>query len=64
MSDEKPLHFHNMKDMPSSHLLGTGTPAGFDGLSISGESTPPGRGVIPPGSGVTPPPPEHEASDS
>ena len=34
MSEEKPLHFHNMKDMPSSHLLGTGTPmcAGCGGL--------------------------------
>ena len=29
-----PVHFHRMKDMPSSHLLGTGTPmcAGCGGL--------------------------------
>ena len=37
---------------------GPGTPAGFDSVAISGESTPPGGGVIPPGSGVTPPPTE------
>lgn len=34
MSDEQPLHFRRMKDMPSAHLLGTGTPmcAGCGGL--------------------------------
>jgi len=34
MSEEKPLHFTRMKDMPSTHLLGTGTPmcAGCGGL--------------------------------
>jgi len=34
MIKETPLHFHRMKDMPSTHLLGTGTPmcAGCGGL--------------------------------
>ena len=34
MSTEYPLHFHRMKDMPSTHLLGTGTPmcSGCGGL--------------------------------
>jgi pyruvate ferredoxin oxidoreductase beta subunit len=34
MIKESPVHFHRMKDMPSSHLLGTGTPmcAGCGGL--------------------------------
>ena len=34
MIKETPVHFHRMKDMPSSHLLGTGTPmcAGCGGL--------------------------------
>ena len=34
MSKESLVHFHRMKDMPSSHLLGTGTPmcAGCGGL--------------------------------
>ncbi len=34
MSKESPLHFHRMKDMPSTHLLGTGTPmcSGCGGL--------------------------------
>ena len=34
MIKESPLHFHRMKDMPSTHLLGTGTPmcAGCGGL--------------------------------
>lgn len=34
MVTESPLHFHRMKDMPSTHLLGTGTPmcAGCGGL--------------------------------
>jgi pyruvate ferredoxin oxidoreductase beta subunit len=34
MSEEKPLHFTRMKDLPSTHLLGTGTPmcAGCGGL--------------------------------
>lgn len=34
MIKESPLHFHRMKDMPSAHLLGTGTPmcAGCGGL--------------------------------
>jgi pyruvate ferredoxin oxidoreductase beta subunit len=34
MSKQAPLHFHRMKDMPSTHLLGTGTPmcSGCGGL--------------------------------
>ena len=34
MIKESVVHFHRMKDMPSSHLLGTGTPmcAGCGGL--------------------------------
>ena len=34
MTKQAPLHFHRMKDMPSTHLLGTGTPtcAGCGGL--------------------------------
>ena len=34
MIKESPVHFHRMKDMPSTHLLGTGTPmcAGCGGL--------------------------------
>lgn len=34
MTSEPVIHFHRMKDMPSSHLLGTGTPmcAGCGGL--------------------------------
>ena len=34
MTSQSPVHFHRMKDMPSTHLLGTGTPmcAGCGGL--------------------------------
>ena len=34
MKKQSPVHFHRMKDMPSTHLLGTGTPmcAGCGGL--------------------------------
>ena len=34
MTKQAPVHFHRMKDMPSAHLLGTGTPmcAGCGGL--------------------------------
>ena len=34
MATQSPVHFHRMKDMPSTHLLGTGTPmcAGCGGL--------------------------------
>ena len=34
MIKQSPVHFHRMKDMPSTHLLGTGTPmcAGCGGL--------------------------------
>ena len=34
MSKESVVHIHRMKDLPSSHLLGTGTPmcAGCGGL--------------------------------
>ena len=48
MIKQSPVHFHRMKDMPSTHLLGTGTPmcAGCGGLEtlhtlydILGENT-------------------------
>ncbi len=34
MIKQSPVHFHRMKDLPSTHLLGTGTPmcAGCGGL--------------------------------
>ncbi|MGD9385424.1 MAG: hypothetical protein PVF28_02650, partial [Thioalkalispiraceae bacterium] len=34
MATQSIVHFHRMKDMPSTHLLGTGTPmcAGCGGL--------------------------------
>ena len=36
MAQEAPLHFHRLKDMPSTHLLGTGTPMcpGCGGLEV------------------------------
>jgi hypothetical protein len=43
---------------------GPGIPAGFNNVSISGESTPPGGAALPAGSAVVPPPTEPPASGS
>jgi hypothetical protein len=59
-----PVHMTIVQPDILLQRCGPGRPAGFNNVSISGESTPQGGAALPAGSAVVPPPTEPGASDS